>query len=78
VNGEEAADRGADELGIVTTCVPDGEGKWRGEYTKSIVGKVVRSRTASRRRRTTLPLQTRPFAFWAWSWECSAKKWTRS
>ena len=42
VNGEKAADRGAAELGIVTTCAPDGEGKWRGEYTKPLVGKLVR------------------------------------
>jgi putative DNA primase/helicase len=42
VNGEKAADRGAADLGIVTTCAPDGEGKWWGEYTKPLVGKVVR------------------------------------
>ena len=41
-NGEKAADRGAAELGIVTTCTPDGEGKWWGEYTKALVGKLVR------------------------------------
>ncbi len=42
VNGEKAADRGAAELGIVTTCTPDGEGKWWGEYTKALIGKSVR------------------------------------
>jgi putative DNA primase/helicase len=42
VNGEKAADRGAAELGIVTTCTPDGEGKWSGEYTRALVGKAVR------------------------------------
>ena len=42
VNGEKAADRGATELRIATTCTPDGEGKWWGEYTKALVGKVVR------------------------------------
>jgi putative DNA primase/helicase len=42
VNGEKAADRGAAELGIVTTCTPDGEGKWRGEYTRPLIGKAVR------------------------------------
>lgn len=42
VNGEKAADRGAGELGIVTTCAPDGEGKWSGEYNKALVGKRVR------------------------------------
>lgn len=26
----------------MTTCAPDGEGKWCGEYTKSLLGKVVR------------------------------------
>jgi hypothetical protein len=41
-NGEKAADRGAAELGIVTTCTPDGEGKWSGEYTKPLLGKAVR------------------------------------
>jgi len=41
-NGEKAADRGAAELGIVTTCTPDGEGKWSAEYTKPLVGKTVR------------------------------------
>jgi putative DNA primase/helicase len=42
VNGEKAADRGAAELGIVTTCSPDGEGKWCAEYTKPLVGKRIR------------------------------------
>ena len=42
VNGEKAADRGGAELGIVTTCTPDGEGKWRGEYTRPLIGKAVR------------------------------------
>jgi len=42
VNGEKAADRGAADLGIATTCAPDGEGKWWGEYTKPLVGKLVR------------------------------------
>jgi putative DNA primase/helicase len=42
VNGEKAADRGAADLGIVTTCAPDGEGKWCAEYTKPLVGKAVR------------------------------------
>jgi hypothetical protein len=42
VNGEKAADRGAAELGIVTTCVPDGEGKWWGDYTQALVAKLVR------------------------------------
>ena len=42
VNGEKAADRGAADLGIATTCTPDGEGKWWGEYTKALVGKAVR------------------------------------
>jgi putative DNA primase/helicase len=42
VNGEKAADRGAAELGIVTTCTPDGEGKWSGEYTKALLGKSIR------------------------------------
>lgn len=42
VNGEKAADRGAGELGIVTTCTPDGEGKWLGEYSKALIGKSVR------------------------------------
>ena len=41
-NGEKAADRGAAELGIATTCAPDGEGKWWGEFTKALVGKLVR------------------------------------
>ena len=41
-NGEKAADRGASELGIVTTCTPDGEGKWSAEYTQPLVGKAVR------------------------------------
>ena len=40
VNGEKAADRGAAELGIVTTCAPDGEGKWCGEYTRPLVRQV--------------------------------------
>ena len=42
VNGEKAANRGAAELGIATTCPPDGEGKWWGEFTKALVGKAVR------------------------------------
>jgi putative DNA primase/helicase len=42
VNGEKAADRGAAELGIVTTCSPDGEGKWCADYTKPLVGKRIR------------------------------------
>ena len=42
VNGEKAADRGAADLGITTTCTPDGEGKWRGEYTKPLLGKSIR------------------------------------
>jgi putative DNA primase/helicase len=42
VNGEKAADRGAAELGIVTTCTPDGEGKWRGDFTRPLIGKAVR------------------------------------
>ncbi len=42
VNGEKAADRGAAELGIVTTCSSDGEGKWCAEYTKPLVGKCIR------------------------------------
>jgi putative DNA primase/helicase len=42
VNGEKAADRGADALGIVTTCTPDGEGKWWAEYTKALLGKSIR------------------------------------
>jgi putative DNA primase/helicase len=42
VNGEKAADRGAADLGIVTTCTPDGEGKWWGEYTKELLGKSTR------------------------------------
>jgi putative DNA primase/helicase len=42
VNGEKAADRGATDLGIATTCTPDGEGKWWGEYTKALIGKAVR------------------------------------
>lgn len=42
VNGEKAADRGAAELGIVTTCSPDGEGKWCAEYTKPLIGKRIR------------------------------------
>jgi putative DNA primase/helicase len=42
VNGEKAADRGAADLGIVTTCSPDGEGKWSARYTKPIIGKMVR------------------------------------
>jgi putative DNA primase/helicase len=42
VNGEKAADRGAAELGIVTACSPDGEGRWCDDYTKPLVGKVVR------------------------------------
>jgi putative DNA primase/helicase len=41
-NGEKAADRGAAEFGIVTTCTPDGEGKWSAEYTQPLVGKAVR------------------------------------
>ena len=41
-NGEKAADRGAAELGIVTTCTPDGEGKWSAEYTRPLAGKAVR------------------------------------
>jgi putative DNA primase/helicase len=42
LNGEKASDRGAAELGIVTTCTPDGEGKWSGEYTEPVAGKAVR------------------------------------
>jgi len=42
VNGEKAADRGAADLGIVTTCTPDGEGKWSGDYTQVLLGKHVR------------------------------------
>jgi CHC2 zinc finger len=42
VNGEKAADRGAAQLGIVTSCTSDGEGTWWGEYTKPLVGKLVR------------------------------------
>lgn len=42
VNGEKAADRGAEVLRIVTTCAPDGEGKWCGEYTRPLLGKLVR------------------------------------
>lgn len=42
VNGEKAADRGATVLGIATTCTPDGEGKWCGEYTKALIGKLIR------------------------------------
>lgn len=42
VNGEKAADRGAVELGIVTTCSPDGEGKWCADYTRPLTGKRVR------------------------------------
>jgi putative DNA primase/helicase len=42
VNGEKAADRGASDLGIVTTCSPDGEGKWCADYTRPLVGKRVR------------------------------------
>jgi putative DNA primase/helicase len=42
VNGEKAADRGAAELGIVTTCSPDGEGKWCAEYTKPLICKRIR------------------------------------
>ena len=41
-NGEKAADRGTADLGISTTCTPDGEGKWWGEYTKPLLGKSVR------------------------------------
>ncbi len=41
-NGEKAADRGAADLGITTTCTPDGEGKWWGEYTKALLGKSIR------------------------------------
>jgi putative DNA primase/helicase len=42
VNGEKAADRGAAELGIVTTCSPDGEGKWCADYTRPLAGKRIR------------------------------------
>jgi putative DNA primase/helicase len=42
VNGEKAADRGASDLGVVTTCSPDGEGKWCADYTRPLVGKRVR------------------------------------
>jgi hypothetical protein len=42
VNGEKAADRGAGELGIVTTCTPDGEGRWLGQFSKALAGKKVR------------------------------------
>jgi len=42
VNGEKAADRGASELAIVTTCSPDGEGKWSSSYTQMLTGKCVR------------------------------------
>ena len=42
MNGEKAADRGAAELGIATTCTPDGEGKWWGEHTKALLGKSIR------------------------------------
>lgn len=42
VNGEKAADRGAADLGIVTTCTPDGEAKWSGDYTQALLGKHVR------------------------------------
>jgi hypothetical protein len=42
VNGEKAADRGATELGIVTTCAPDGEGHWRDDFIRPLTGKVVR------------------------------------
>jgi putative DNA primase/helicase len=41
-NGEKAADRGAADLAITTTCTPDGEGKWRGDYTKALLGKSIR------------------------------------
>ncbi len=42
VNGEKAADRGAAELGIATTCTPDGEGNWLGDFTRPLIGKAVR------------------------------------
>jgi putative DNA primase/helicase len=42
VNGEKAADRGVADLGMVTTCAPDGEGNWDGEYTKPLLGKFIR------------------------------------
>jgi hypothetical protein len=41
VNGEKAADRGVTDLGIVTTCAPDGEGRWRVSHTKALAGKSV-------------------------------------
>jgi hypothetical protein len=42
VNGEKAADRGASELNITTTCAPDGEGKWLPAFTETFRDKLVR------------------------------------
>jgi putative DNA primase/helicase len=42
VNGEKAANRGVADLGIVTTCAPDGEGRWCGEFTRPLIGKAIR------------------------------------
>ena len=39
-NGEKAADAGR-ELGLVTTCIPDGEGHWDDRFTPIVKGKRV-------------------------------------
>ena len=42
VNGEKAADRGHEVLGLCTTCLPDGEGKWQAAFTETFRDKIVR------------------------------------
>jgi hypothetical protein len=39
-NGEKAANAGH-KLGLITTCLPDGEGNWDSRFTKSFTGKRV-------------------------------------
>jgi uncharacterized protein (DUF927 family) len=40
-NGEKAADAGRERLGIVTTCAPDGEGRWDDAHSAYLAGKTV-------------------------------------
>jgi hypothetical protein len=40
-NGEKAANAGRKELGLVTTCLPDGEAHWDGQFTPVFEGKRV-------------------------------------
>lgn len=41
VNGEKAADRGAQQLGLCTTCHVEGEGQWHTAFNESFRGKKV-------------------------------------